>query len=247
MFLGDPSVGMMSQFQVNALAFNGSGFLFNSGLSNLPDSYVSSISFWFRLDGGDGTNMRFIWPGGVVITRTSANKINALVANTSGSTMLSGTTVNTYTASSIWHSLCFSCNTNFSAGNKLFNLIIDGASDVASVSDGLAADKIGNNTFYSSAVGIAIGNDGIGVKYSGSLAESYVNAASYIDFSNSANVQLFRSSLGQPVFLGYNGSIPTGSAPCIYINGASSSAGNNAGTGGNLTITPTITDTNPPL
>jgi hypothetical protein len=79
------------------------------------------------------------------------------------------------------------------------------------------------------------------------LAEVYINLAEYVDLSVEANRRKFISSAGKPVNLGASGSVPTGTAPIMYFKGPASAFPTNLGTGGNFTVTGTLTDgsTNP--
>jgi hypothetical protein len=75
---------------------------------------------------------------------------------------------------------------------------------------------------------------GGGAKLAWEISEFYW-AQEYIDLSEAANRAKFRSSSGKPVYLGSDGSIPTGTAPIIYL--PDGDATNNQGTGGNFTET----------
>ena len=84
------------------------------------------------------------------------------------------------------------------------------------------------------------------------MAELYVNLEEYLDLSNPANVEKFRNpENGKPRFLGLDGSVPTGTAPIIYLKvstaGVASSFATNLGTGGDFSIfgTLSIADTDP--
>jgi hypothetical protein len=78
-------------------------------------------------------------------------------------------------------------------------------------------------------------------KFSGCLAEFYFAPGQYLDFSIVANRRKFISASGKPVHLGTDGSLPTGTAPLLYLHLDDSEAvanfATNRGTGGNLSIT----------
>lgn len=77
------------------------------------------------------------------------------------------------------------------------------------------------------------------------LAELYFAPGQWLDFSVASNIEKFRSALGKPVDLGTDGSTPTGSAPAVYLHiddgEAAANFATNAGTGGDFSITGTLT------
>jgi len=65
------------------------------------------------------------------------------------------------------------------------------------------------------------------------IAELWV-AAEYVDFSDTATLQKFRSSGREQVDLGQDGSTPTGSQPLVYLSGGVSQFAYNFGSGGSF-------------
>lgn len=87
--------------------------------------------------------------------------------------------------------------------------------------------------------------DGGGDLQDGGIAELYFAPGQYLDLSVEANRRKFISSGGKPVNLGATGSVPTGTAPLIYLHlddgeTANNFAINRAGNG-NLTVTGALT------
>jgi hypothetical protein len=80
--------------------------------------------------------------------------------------------------------------------------------------------------------------------FTGSLADVWI-APTRIDFSVTANLRKFYSSTGHPVDLGSNGSLPTGSAPIIFLTGDATTFVNNNGTGGGFPVTAGTLTTDP--
>lgn len=80
----------------------------------------------------------------------------------------------------------------------------------------------------------------------GYLADYWIGAGQLIDFSVMANRRKFISASGKPVNLGADGSIPTGTAPAVFLrrapSGAAATFANNLGTGGDFTITGSLTN-----
>jgi hypothetical protein len=76
------------------------------------------------------------------------------------------------------------------------------------------------------------------------LSDFYFNSAEYIDLSDAGNRAKFYNS--GPVSLGSDGSLPTGTAPIVYLKGDDTNFQTNAGTGGNFTVTGALTSCTAP-
>jgi len=85
-----------------------------------------------------------------------------------------------------------------------------------------------------------VGHTNSGAHFHGEIAEFWLDD-SFIDFSSSTNREKFRSSGGEAVDLGSDGSTPTGSSPLVYLHLNTGETGDNfasnAGTGGDLSVT----------
>lgn len=82
-------------------------------------------------------------------------------------------------------------------------------------------------------------------KWDGGIAELYWAPGQPLDLSLSSNRRLFISATGKPVNLGTTGSVPTGSAPQVYLHlddgeSAANFATNRTGNG-NFTVTGALT------
>ena len=80
------------------------------------------------------------------------------------------------------------------------------------------------------------------LKLDGSIAELWFAPGVYIDLSVEENRRKFITDALRPANLGSDGSTPTGSAPLIYLSGATSSWHTNKGTGGGFTENGDLTD-----
>lgn len=76
----------------------------------------------------------------------------------------------------------------------------------------------------------------------GAISEFYLNTAEYIDLSIEANRRKFISAQGKPVFMGANGSAPTGNQPIIYFNKRYNEFQINNGYGGDYGVTGSLED-----
>jgi hypothetical protein len=144
-------------------------------------------------------------------------------------------TVGTFTASATWHHVISSWNLA-SVGAR--HIYVDGVSDVAQTT------FVDANIDYTLA-DWSIGGDADGTdKMNGVLAEVWFNPT-YLDITDSANRLKFRTSIGKPANLGADGSTPLGSQPLVYQRIAAGAAvttfATNLGTGGNFSITGTLT------
>jgi hypothetical protein len=145
------------------------------------------------------------------------------------------TSTTSYTASATWLHVLISWNLAAAAAH----LYVNGTSDLA-----------GGSTLTDDTLDYTVGDWGIGgdsnagSKMNGCMTELYFAPGQFLDFSDAANVAKFRTSLGTPMYLGIDGSLPTGSAPLVYqrviAGGAASTFATNRATGGDFTITGTL-------
>lgn len=236
-------------FPVDAADFDGTNDYMSrgAGLTGAADGSKGIFSFWFRMDGGDGISNRIMEARNglgdlcIQFSRTAANKLNFFLRNADTTASLDVTSgTGSLTAGTGWHHAIISWDTNFTAGNKLVKLVIDGATDTPTITDGDAAF----NTDYTTSDIFICANTGGSPLFNGCLAEFYFNIATYLDVTQAANLAKWRTAGGKPVDLGADGSTPTGTAPIVFQRvadgGAASSFATNLGTGGNMTITGTL-------
>lgn len=186
---------------------------------------------------GYGTGNGFI---GVNIFTTGI--INVIVSKTNtASDRISMNSNTAYTINS-WIYLLASWDTNFSGGSRLTNLFINGINDKNLIQDTGSAF----NFPYSGATHWRIGAQdpffaGGNEYFKGNLSSVYFAPGTYIDVSVVSNRRKFISATKRPVFLGANGSLPTGSVPALFMQGVGTGFNVNSGTGGNFTTTGTLT------
>jgi len=117
---------------------------------------------------------------------------------------------------------------------------------VDSVSDLAGGSTLTNDTidYVTATPNWAVGADTDATdKMSGAIAELYFAPNQYLDLSVQANREKFILN-GAPVSLGSDGSLPTGTAPAIYLPNRAALVGTNAGSGGNFTINGAPKDAN---
>lgn len=219
----------------------------SAGLTGAADSKTGTMSLWIRIDGGDGTFRTFLTdnvsvggPGGastrvsVGIRDTNVLQVTARAAT--GTTNLDIRSVTAYTASATWLHFMASWNLAIAGSSRLY------VNDVSDLSEITYTDTNIDYTVADWSVGAIC--DGTS-KLDGCLAELYFSPGQYMDFSLVSNRRKFISASGKPVWLGADGSAPTGTAPLVYQRVADGAAvatfATNLGTGGNFSITGTLT------
>lgn len=235
MFLGG------GQFQVDSADFDGTNDWMPraSDLDGNSDSKSGILSCWIRFDGGDGVAQRAIANANLRFNVTKAattNIIGITGRNAAGTIILQLLTDTAYTASATWLHFLVSWNLATAAAH----LYVNDSDDIA------AGPTLTDDTIDYTQTSWGIGSGATGSeKLDGCLAEFYFAPGQYIDLSVETNRRRFISAGGKPVYLGSTGSAPTGTAPIVYQhldNGeAVASFATNRGTGGDFTVTGTLT------
>lgn len=162
----------------------------------------------------------------------SGGRLYAEFFNSSGATVIR-LAATTQISDTDWHHYAFS----FDVGAGIAKILIDGVEDTPYL-----------NVQTNDTIDFTKDRHVIGASYTGgyidyisaSVAETYINFGEYLDISTAGNIgKLIRND--RPSFLGADGSALTGTAPIIYLNGATSAFPTNKGTGGNFTLAGTLT------
>jgi hypothetical protein len=227
---------------VDSADFDGTNDYMTRGadLTGIADGKTGILSYWIRLDGGDGS-LQFALAsavsagviGAVRFTRGVANVFEVIGRDATTATVLFLKTSATYLAGAAWHHVLSS----WDLLNNVSHLYVDDASDQ------VVTTRTNANIDYTQADWFVGESPSLGFKLNGCLAEFYFAPGQFLDFSVLANRRKFIAS-GRPVFLGTDGSLPTGTAPLIYQHLSDGEAvanfATNRGTGGNFTITGTL-------
>ena len=242
------SVGNDSHY-ARAVYFDGSNDALSkaSELSGLSDGKVGTFSAWIKFDATGDSEFNTIVENGFSskfrIRREDGGEFR-ITGGTSagglGSTLLLQTT-NDITSADGWVHILAS----WDLANTTGHLYV---SDV----DDLGSNTLVNATLdYTKAEWWAGSNDpdatsAFAYPFTGDIADLYLNLTEYVDISVEANRRKFINDDGKPVFLGADGSLPTGSAPIMFLSLADSAVvstfATNKGTGGDFTITGTLTE-----
>jgi len=239
---GTGSSGPRGPFPVGAAAFDGSTGLTKSGsFTGVSDGPNALISFWllksvsnsmriFDTDNGPINPVRITTEtnGKITLTvRGAPDGVNKSVFWQSTNGFATG----------VWQHFAISWNTNFSAGNKVVKLAVDG---VAEAMPPLADGDPAFNPDYTPNNYSVSGTGGSAPFINGALAEFYFNFATYLDITQASNNQKFRDVNGFPVDLGATGSTPTGTAPGLFLRVAAGAAASTFATNvtgnGNMTV-----------
>lgn len=238
--------GAMSMAMVSAPA-GGSGAVDWDGTNDVMKrganfSSISLTSFltyatWLRIDGGDGTLRQLVSSNNNAVNFKFGvdNKLSAIVTDATGALSLNLLSSTAILASASWFHVAVVCSTNFSAGNKLAQMYLNGVSDSPVVTDLSVAFSIGyatptDWTFFDIAAG--------GRKWNGCSLDTYFNSDAALDLST--NISKFYLA-GKPVNLGPTGALPSGSQPVGYFHigtgGVPNTYATNLGYGGGMTLT----------
>lgn len=116
------------------------------------------------------------------------------------------------------------------------NGVLDQGNDLATISGpDIDFSTVNRTSFGSNSASSACGIDI-------EVADVWFDAGTYLDLSIEANRRKFIDEYGDPVFLGGDGSLPTGSAPDIFLSGDTDSWHTNKGTGGGFTENGALSD-----
>lgn len=230
-------VGGDSRFPVSAVTFDGTNdyMLRGANLTGIANGKKGIVSFWMKLGGGDGA-LQCVWETNGTffeIQRTAGNTIVVQGYNVAGAVrQLILTSTTGYVAASGWFHVLASWDLSITTGH----LYINNTNDLA-----------GGSTLINNDLGYSQANHAIGAtvaaasKLNADLAEFYFNMAEYLDLSVAGNRAKFISG-GKPVDLGATGALPTGTQPIVYVKGPAAAFATNLGSGGNFTVTGTLTN-----
>jgi hypothetical protein len=224
-------------YHTNAVNFDGTNDYLTRGakLTGIADGKKGLISFWVKFNGGDGTTQTIAATStnGIAITRTTGNKFSIIGLRNVGTSAVTINSNTAITASSGWSHILASWDAATSFGKVYLN----GTDDTASTF------FFNDNIIYSNATNFGIGGTTAGGnKLNADFSDLYLNFAESADITTSTIRDKFRTVSGKPEYLGVDGSLPTGTAPIVFLKGQASSFNTNLGTGGNFTVTGALTD-----
>lgn len=230
-------------FLANAVTYDGSTDFLERGanLTGIADSKVGTLSVWLKPSAAsDGNTVAILYSDNTLIFRMfkASDDTIHIQAGDGAAIKMEFDTTTTFTSAGGQKHLLISWDLSAAVVQCYIN-------DVSETPAGLT--DVNANCTYS-----AIGDWGVGATPAGGIklaaceAELYWNPAARLDLSVTANRRLFRSAAGHPVSLAPDGSMPTGSAPVLYLKGDFNNPQVNSGTGGNFTKNGTFTSCTAP-
>ncbi|MFP4314260.1 MAG: LamG-like jellyroll fold domain-containing protein, partial [Alphaproteobacteria bacterium] len=216
-------------YSINAVNFDGTNDYLTSGgaLTGVTDTKLWTGSLWFRRNASATTEL--LMEGSDLAFRIQIEPTDDLLigAENSAGTEILYQNNNSLINDTNWHHLMFSFD--MSDINRR-HLYIDGVLDIQS--PGIFIDDF----IYASVPETSIGGGPTGaLKFLGEVADVWIDFGTYIDLSIESNRRKFITADGGPVYLGTDGSLPTGSQPDIFLYGSTSRWHQNKGPGGGFT------------
>lgn len=223
-------------YGAKGVTFDGSSdyLLLSGGLSGVSDGRVGITSFW--INSSYTSANQYIFQCGnfqrfrIILDLTTGN-LRIVGQNTSGTIILTlGSSSGVCDGS--WHHILAAWDTDTGANNLVY---VDGADDTSLTTRSAANIDYANDDC---GLGRRIATDNFYLH--SDLAEFYFTTE-WLDITSSTVREKFAKN-GRPVYLGSDGSKPTGTAPLVYLKGPASNWGTNSGSGGDFTTHGTFTD-----
>lgn len=219
-------------FSAPAVTFDGSNDYLSkaSGPTGLADGTLGLFSVWVKI-ASNPASTHWIINGGqsgrFQIQILTTGQLQVLGQRSTGAICLSLRTT-TDICDGAWHHVLAAWDLSADANCLVY---VDGADDTTL------------STRTNNPIDYATGDMTIGtptVFLAADVAELYFTTE-WLDLTSSANREKFAKN-GRPVKLATDGSLPTGTAPLIYLRGPASNWGTNSGSGGDFTVTGAFTD-----
>jgi hypothetical protein len=225
---------------VNAVDFDGTNdyLLRGADYDGSLDSIKGTIVLWTKMNGGDGATLLFMGTSAatqsVNLARVADNTWRFILKDSAIDILVFVNSDFTTVIADGWKCLMISWNL---VATPVVLMYLGDTAATLTVTTKLAG--IVDNTVPDHSVGALVNGNN---KINACLAQLYHNDHEFIDFSVESNRRKFFSSGGSPVDLQADGSGPTGTAPILFLSGATASWHTNKGTGGGMTETGALTD-----
>lgn len=207
------AMGKPASYIPPSVTFSSGAYLYHSSGLNIANGRTISGSFWVRRN---TINNDVVLYGSVTNIFTSYFYIGILANNSieildrvGGVNRLRVSSA-TKIADTNWHHVAFSFDMD-NAANR--HIVIDGVPSALNVTN-----YVLNQDLTLTHTQAYFGGAWIWNQLDGDVADFWLDAGAYIDLSQSANVERFMRD-GNPVYLGTDGSIATGTAPDLFLSG----------------------------
>lgn len=213
-------------FSYSATKFDAGDYMSRGAdLTGNADGKKGIISFWVKTHDLTGTRTVFATApaAGIRVTHIGGFRLEGW--NSSATQVLKYTSYEV--AQDAWIHVLMTWDMDDTTSSRVYTNDVTARASYSTFTSGQTIDYTQSN-FH-------VGQDGGGIAYfDGSLCEVYINLAETMDISNVTNRRKFIGADGKPVSLGQDGSLPTGTAPLIYLHGTYTGFNANSGTGGNF-------------
>lgn len=230
---GDPVTGG-GDYIPNAVTFDLTDpdyLTLSSDLTGVTDSKIMTGSYWFRAN-SDKNQTIFMTPSinvGSIIFTGGNFRIGAV--NSSSTQILRIDVAGVNLNDGDWHHIAYSVDLSDPGKRHIY---IDDIAQSLIITDYI--DDLIDHT--QGTYSISQGSSAYMID--GDLADGWYSTNQYIDFSIEENRRKFINASGNPVYLGADGSIPTGTSPDIFLSGNTANWHTNKGTGGGFTENGTL-------
>jgi hypothetical protein len=219
------------QYSPNAWSFNGttSRIQTYSDLSGNGDHKQGIISFWYK-NNGAGRNSIAVSANGsfVEVLNDAAGSWTIILLKVGGGDSVGSIASSTsrWNGDGQWHHFMASWDGSATCATHMYVDNVNVKGGVTTCAD-LAIDYTRPSHYVSGVDASQL--------WSGCLAEVYVNYSEFLDLSVVGNRRKFINVNRKPVYLGDDGSAPTGNQPLVYLKNTAASVTTNSGSGGNYT------------
>ena len=220
----------------NGASFSGTSRLARgSAWTGAADGKEFLFSFWVNM-AADGSNMSYSEPssGRVDLFHNTNNTMLVRMRNTAGTNLLNVSTAGTIVAADGWVHVIGSGDA--AVANSVYVYIND------TVDANFNGISMTNQDIDLARTDATFGGYTTGGFLLQGCLQEFFWTNEYLDLSDVNNRRKFIDAAGKPVDLGSDGSTPTGTAPWCYLNNPFGSFQTNKGTGGNLTVTGSLSD-----
>ncbi|MEC7029211.1 MAG: LamG domain-containing protein, partial [Pseudomonadota bacterium] len=196
----------------NAVYFDGTNDYLRilANLTGNSDSKLVSGSGWFKKEALGSQIIYTNTSGGFRIRSDASDNFIIEGENIGDTGLVLEIAASSPIADYDWHHFMFSVD--MSDTNKR-HLYIDGV-------DSIVVGTYLDSAIRTTGTGHAFGSDtGGGISLNAALADIWLDYGTYVDLSKVDNRRKFISNSGMPMYLGADGSLPTGSPPDIFLSG----------------------------
>lgn len=211
-----------------AVNFDGTNDWLSQGApTGVADGKTATASVWVRRSATGTADFVYGTSTGFYFQVNSGGALQISGENPAAVNILDLRVTNAITTAGTWHHILVAVDMTDITKTHIY---LDGVQQTPTVN--VFVNDVLEFTETSHSVGAFSGG---GNAFMGDIADLWVDFNNYIDISQAENRAKFVSSSLDPVYLGATGTLPTGSAPDVFLSGSFSSWHTNKGTAGGFT------------